>query len=49
VAYLSDERDEMMLTQGEHFDVLNDHHFVMVFVKDRIIQQLCVQKVRMAE
>lgn len=35
---MPDYRSEMMLTEGEHFDVLYDHHLVVVLVEDGIVQ-----------
>lgn len=32
---------QVMLTHGEHVDVLDDHHLVVVFVKDGVIQHVC--------
>lgn len=32
---------QVMLAHGEHIDVLDDHHVVVVFVKDGVIQHVC--------
>lgn len=35
-AHLAHERNQMMFTQTEDLDVFDDHHFIMVFIEDRI-------------
>lgn len=44
LTYLSNEGDQMMLAQREHFDVLNDHHFVVILVEDRIVEQVYIRE-----
>ena len=40
-AHLAHEWDEMMFAKGEHFDIAHDHHFVVVFVEDGIVENIC--------
>jgi len=35
---LSDERYEVMFTHGEHIDVTNNDHLVVILVEDGIVQ-----------
>lgn len=35
--YLAKEGHQVMFTQGKYLNVLDDHHLVMVFVKDSVI------------
>jgi len=37
---LPDERNKVMFTHGEHFDVSHNDHLVMVFVEHGIVQHI---------
>lgn len=37
----AEDRYQVVLTHGEHVDVLDDHHLVMVLVEDGIIHHIC--------
>jgi len=37
---LSNEGDKVMFTHGEHFDVSNNDHLVMVFVEYGVVQHI---------
>ena len=38
--HLAKEGYEMVLTEREHFNVLHDHHLVVVLVEDGIVQDV---------
>jgi len=40
--YFPKEWDQVMLTHGEHFNVLYNHHLVSVFIKNCIVQHLWI-------
>jgi len=40
VTYMSDDGRQVMFAEREHFNVLYDHHFVVIFVEDGIIEQV---------
>jgi len=35
--YMTDDRNKVVLTEREHFDVLHDDHFVVVLVEDSVV------------
>lgn len=35
---------QVMFTHGEHVDVFDDHHLVVVFVEDGVVQHVCPGK-----
>lgn len=39
-AYLSGERDEMVFTQAGYVDIPYDYHFIVIFRKDSIIDDI---------
>lgn len=41
----TDERYQMMFAHGKHFNVFDHDHFVVVFIKNGIVQNLCQKKI----
>lgn len=41
LSHLAIDGHQVMFAHGEHVDVLHDHHLVVVFVKDGVIQHVC--------
>ena len=45
LGYLSKEGHQVMFTQREQIDVLDNHHLVMVFIEDCVVQDICVTEI----
>ena len=43
-AHPAEDGHQVMLAHGEHVDVFDDHHLVVVFVKDGVVQHVCGEK-----
>ena len=41
VTYMADDWRQMMFAEWEHFDVSYNDHFVVIFIKDGIVQEIC--------
>lgn len=46
--YPAEERHEVMFTERKHLYVFDDHNFLVVFIKDGIIQDICRSNIRRA-
>lgn len=40
-AYLASEGHHVMLTEGKDFNVLDNHHLVVILLKQRVIDDFC--------
>lgn len=40
IPYFASERYQMMLTQGKHINVLDNDHFIMILMKNGIVNQI---------
>ena len=43
---LADERHQMVLAHGEHLDIFDHHHLVVVFVEHGIVQNVCKKTIQ---
>lgn len=41
LSYPAEDGHQVMLAHGEHIDVLDDHHLIVVFVEDGVVQHIC--------
>lgn len=41
---LSEEWNQVMFAHGEEFNVPHDHHFIVMFVEYRVVQDICNRK-----
>lgn len=46
--YPAEERHEVMFTERKHLYVFDDHNFLVVFIKDGIIQDICRSNIQRA-